>query len=92
VTRGMPQKACQFALAGQGALPPGCHGRPPQMEIDGTRRNRTGTVTWRKGCKSAPHHGFPIPFLQVRTLSRLHDFSQTWVPITVFIPAGGIGV
>jgi hypothetical protein len=53
------------------ALPPGCHGHPPQMELDGTSRNQTGIATWRKGCKSAPHHGFPIPFLQVQSLSRL---------------------
>src|SRR5204862_225713 len=42
-----------------------------QVELNGTRRNRTGTVTWREGCKSATYHGFPIPSLQVQSLSRL---------------------
>ena len=52
-------------------LPPGCHGYPPYTGLDGTRRNGTGTLTLEKGCKSAPHHGFPISFPQVQSLSRL---------------------
>src|SRR4051812_45827660 len=43
--------------------------RPPSP--GGTRRNRAGIVTWRKVCKSAPHHGFPISFLQVQSLPPL---------------------
>jgi hypothetical protein len=53
------------------ALPPRCHGQPPQAELDGARGNETRTRPQRKGCKSAPHHGFPIPFPQVQSLSRL---------------------
>jgi hypothetical protein len=45
------------------ALPFRCHEHSPWLELDGTSRNGTGTVTIEKDCKSAPHHGFSDPLV-----------------------------
>jgi len=54
-------------------------------ELNGTSRNRTGTATRRKTCKSASHQGFAYASLQVQSLSRL-QVPNEFSPMRVVTP------